>query len=193
LYSLLERFDIGIAHAPVRESRKGKALQYKIDAPDSFPEFNTGVVVYKKNNLTENLFYTWLETYKKIVDRGLSMHDQPAFREAVWYSDVRVATLTPEYNFRLGNGKNEEEKLLTKDRVKVIHGRHPDLSRVAKKINANYASRIVRRKKSIIQVELIGQQNGESTIKTNRERLDNIQKELEKNLKEDRQPNSSHF
>ena len=63
-------------------------------------------------------------------------HDQPAFREALYYSKLRVATLTPEYNCRfIMPGYVDKE-------VKILHGKHTDLPEIAKKINSYKKKRI---------------------------------------------------
>ena len=46
--------------------------------------------------------------------------DQPAFRRCAWQHGLRVFVLAPEYNFRLGYPTAVVE------RVRVIHGGHPD-------------------------------------------------------------------
>lgn len=55
--------------------------------------------------------------------------DQPSFREAVFNSELKIATLTPEYNCRF------IIPTFISGKVKILHGRCDDLSLVAKKTN----------------------------------------------------------
>ena len=131
LFTLLDQFDIATAHAPVRDAtkvRKEINYSYSINIPESFPEMNTGVIVLKKNELTENLFRAWFQSCEqKIANKGKPLHDQTAFREVLYTNNARVATLTPEYNFRFkGFG-------FAIGKIKILHGRHPDLPSVEKK------------------------------------------------------------
>lgn len=128
LFQLLERFDLAASHAPYR-------ITYHVPGvPDCFPEFNTGVLLYRQNPKTEVLWDHWHRFYNEDLARPLDWHfpggeqwfrdalpDQPSFRQAVYRSDVAVATLTPEYNCRTPfpgflHGK-----------AQIIHGRSEDL------------------------------------------------------------------
>jgi hypothetical protein len=91
IFNLLEVFDIGLAHAPVR------IVGHKINSvPDCFPEFNTGVIVFKKTCLPvfERALHLYVTGFIK------HPHDQGAFRKALYSSSLRIATLPPEYNHR---------------------------------------------------------------------------------------------
>lgn len=143
LFTLLDRFDIAVAHAPYRAA-------YRIDGvPDSFPEFNTGVVVFKASPKIARFFSQWRALYERDLKRSIrwlhpledtlfngSLPNQATFREALYHSDLRVATLTPEYNCRFifpGFAHNP---------VKILHGRHGRLSKVAEDLNADTAPRV---------------------------------------------------
>lgn len=97
IFDLLKHFDIAAAHAPCRIAGE------KINSiPDCFPEFNTGVIVFKKNILPT--LKQWLELY--LSEFIKHPHDQGAFRNAVYFSNLRIATLPPEYNHRGTNRTN---------------------------------------------------------------------------------------
>lgn len=91
LFELLARFDIGLALNHNREAYNPP------DIPDSFPEYNTGVIVYKNDNTFQQFTETWENNHIEILST-VNTHDQPSFRKTLFNSDLRVATLTPEYN-----------------------------------------------------------------------------------------------
>jgi hypothetical protein len=92
LFTLLDHFDIAIAHDTHR------VVVPLEDVPDSFPEFNAGVIAYRGDALRQ-LGPRWLELYDAHA-AGVS-YDQPWLRQALYESDLRIATLPPEFNFRV--------------------------------------------------------------------------------------------
>lgn len=144
LFTLLDRFDIALAHSTYR------AVYRVHGVPDSFPEFNTGVMLFKKSPQITQLFANWLALYARDVGKeqqwltpfgevtrmDRNLNDQPTFREAVYNSSVRVASLTAEYNCRF------ESPGFVHNVVKIIHGRHPNLHMIAKTINADHSRRV---------------------------------------------------
>lgn len=106
VFELLDQFDIAVAHAPIRHvffhspelkqvSSHPKVGVYP-NIPLCFPEFNTGVILFKKT--CASLFKKWQELY--LTDFVKHPHDQGSFRRAAYFSSLRIATLTPEYNDR---------------------------------------------------------------------------------------------
>lgn len=146
-FELLDRYDIAAAHNPERipgwfEDESSYKAQ---NVPEAFPQYNTGVLLFKKNDAVLNLFSEWWKIYYERVDGGF-MFNQPAFREALYQSDTQLATLPPEYNVRLNrpgylNGP-----------AKVLHGWHPEIEAVETKLNATTASRVYSLDKWPIQV-----------------------------------------
>ena len=100
IFDLLKHFDIAAAHAPVRISPLAGKLGEDPLIPKCFPEFNSGVIAFKKSSMTT--FEKWLDIYTSEPVKP----DQPAFRKAVYLSNLRVATLTPEYNNRTPKKNN---------------------------------------------------------------------------------------
>lgn len=96
IFSLLDRFELAAAHEPIRESFVIKEI------PESFPEMNTGVVLFKKSPQVEKFFSDWLKFYQRDLNLPTKPpHDQPAFREALYKNhELQIATLSPEYNCR---------------------------------------------------------------------------------------------
>ena len=130
LFSLLDRYEIAMAHAPMRVTAPS-------EVPSCFSECNSGVIAYLLNEKTRRLISLWKKYYEERTALDPREHDQPALRDALWQSDARFAVLPPEYNFRFvmpgfaGRGT-----------VKIIHGRHPNLRRLAERINGSQSMRV---------------------------------------------------
>ena len=126
LFTLLETFDLAAAHAPMR-------AMHEIDAvPDCFPEFNCGVILFRRSAAVDALFSQWADAFARNLDllqrdqirwlhpaheRAHALGDQGAFREALYRSPVRFATLPPEYNCRFSVPGFVDGP------VKILHGR----------------------------------------------------------------------
>ncbi|MCS4142546.1 hypothetical protein [Salinibacter ruber] len=141
IFDLLSVFDISAAHAPGRVKREGESgwhVYRAQDVPASFPAYNTGVVGFKRNRHVRNLFQRWLNRYKEACrEADRQVQDQPAFREVLFHSsDLRIATLPPEYNCRLNVSG------YVNGRVKLLHGRSSSLPAVSKSINRTTNKRI---------------------------------------------------
>ncbi|QDV14293.1 hypothetical protein CA51_41900 [Rosistilla oblonga] len=96
LFSMLDRWDLAAAHAPVRQFQHDPP-----DVPAYFPECNTGVIAIRRNEKTTAFVDNWLVLHAANCARiGPRAADQPSFRQALWESDLRLLTLTPEYNLR---------------------------------------------------------------------------------------------
>ena len=122
-----ERFEFAAAHAPVR------IIHPLPDLPDSFPEVNAGLLVYRRTDAVARLFEAWTQHYAaQLRSTDPPKHDQPSLRLALYESDVRFTVLPPEYNLRTpfpfmigGNA-----------RVKILHGRVPNAEAIARQLNA---------------------------------------------------------
>lgn len=68
------------------------------DVPDSFPEFNTGVVGFRNTPAVQRFFDEWDSIYA--ARPAPYSTDQYSFRIAVFHSTLRHTVLPPEYNFR---------------------------------------------------------------------------------------------
>lgn len=133
LFEMLDRFDIALAQAPDR-------YQYELpELPACFTELNSGVIVFRKNKLVTDLLNQWEETFMQMldVDTG-SYRDQHSLRDSLYRSTIQFFVLPPEYNFRTicpnFAGKNST--------VKIIHGRHADLEKVAGRLNNSQQARV---------------------------------------------------
>lgn len=95
LFDLLDRFDLAVAHDVRRLSpliRAGHAVQ----TPYAFPQFNTGVVLYRRSPAMAEFLAEW---GRRHAAAGLN-RDQPTFRDLLWQSDLRFHVLPPEFNLR---------------------------------------------------------------------------------------------
>jgi hypothetical protein len=100
LFQLLERFDLA-----------GHQLFEGHDCPvpgipDAFPEFNSGVLGFRRSPALNDFFARWLVNYDHFYALNRegnydysNASDQKSFRQTVYESDLRVAILGPEYNF----------------------------------------------------------------------------------------------
>jgi hypothetical protein len=95
LFGLLERFDIAMAHAHAR-NRRTHVEQWQIELPQSFPQLNGGVILYRSSERTLDFLQSWSSAYH---EAGFSK-DQTTLRELIWSSDLRLYVLPPEYNVR---------------------------------------------------------------------------------------------
>jgi len=95
IFALLERFDIALAHAHWR-NHPITSLQWKDNIPVAFPQFNSGVMLYQRTPAILQLFHEWQVGFN---EAGFAQ-DQVTLRELLWQSDLRIATLPPEYNVR---------------------------------------------------------------------------------------------
>ncbi|HVW19737.1 MAG TPA: hypothetical protein VHC86_00835 [Opitutaceae bacterium] len=110
--------------------------------PDAFPEFNTGILAFRRSPVTEALFDRWLELYDKFSTllQGGDFHysnisDQKSLRLALYESSVRLTVLGPEYNFV------PQQVEFACAPVRVLHGRGP-LSALAARINRRLINRV---------------------------------------------------
>ena len=95
VFDLLDRFDLALAHAPNRVTR---LTTWRTPLPRAFPQFNAGVFLYKNTPAVMALLQAWVESFHSAGFRS----DQVTLRELLWLSDLRIATLPPEYNLRYG-------------------------------------------------------------------------------------------
>jgi len=93
VFDLLDRFDLALAHDQWRNAEVARIL-LENPLPDAFPQFNSGVIAYRQGPALQTLFADW----RAAAENHSSGRDQPALRELLWRSDLRIAALPPEYN-----------------------------------------------------------------------------------------------
>lgn len=129
LFSLLDRFDLAVAHETLR------GLHYRLpDVPNSFPEYNTGVIVFRRNVTTENFFREWRRRFELLANSQGFVTDQPSFRLAAYETEAHIAVLPSEYHFIAGTPN------YTMWQVLILHGRG-DLPGLLEGLNAKLGAR----------------------------------------------------
>lgn len=98
VFELLDRFDVVAAF---NESRNTAAAHTKfetvdLNVPDTFPEYQCGVLGYRNTDTVQELFNDWQTRYEPYREEHLI--DQPHFREALYHSSASIGTLPTEYN-----------------------------------------------------------------------------------------------
>lgn len=140
IFELLDRFDIAAAHNPGSRTARARDGYAAEGIPDAFPEYNTGVVLYRDTQAVADFFEKWKKTYRGDRDRTTSKLNQPSFREELYKSSLDIATLPSEYNLRV---RYKGSVGFMTDPVKIVHGRHPaGLPTVAKRLNAKTGMRV---------------------------------------------------
>jgi hypothetical protein len=92
VFDVLDEFDIALVHSQSREAWSVP------EVPDAFPEYNSGVMAYELTDRFQNFLATWQNIYQSNKNTNGTMRNQPSLRKALYESDIRIATLTPEYN-----------------------------------------------------------------------------------------------
>jgi hypothetical protein len=92
--------------------------------------YNTGVIVFKKNDKTTQLLNEWYQAYSRHFDKYI--HDQAPFMEALLTVNLKTYIFQTIYNARTPYPFH----IIAKP-VKIIHGRHNDFAAIAKKLNRN--------------------------------------------------------
>jgi len=143
LFSLLDRFDCAATHEEYVNTDWFNRYP-RHDVPSSFPEFNTGILLFKRSTQMDVLLKEWEVLYAKFLEEKpeQQINDQPFFRVALYHSEARVATLTREYNCKFrGQG-------YLNGPVKILHG-HIDyqfdsrqFSQATRALNASKTPRV---------------------------------------------------
>lgn len=136
VFELLDTVDIAAAHEVGRAwwNRETYAKN-EINIPESFPEYNTGVIAYRDTDAVRRLFTNWNEEHKAI---GGELN-QPAFRVASYCSEAEFAALPPEYNFMTHTVG------FASGSVKILHQgpSNVDLQDAAENINNRVGTRVI--------------------------------------------------
>ena len=93
LFTVLDRYDIAAAHMAYLNSILASGDQ---GIPDSFPQLNAGVIAWKRSEQMRALLLEW----SRLMHETGASFDQPILRRLLWQSDLRLAVLPMEYNFK---------------------------------------------------------------------------------------------
>ena len=116
IFDLLENFDLAVCMETYKP-------HYSHTVPEVFPEFNTGVMALRTGSIqVKNFLVNWLELYREQrKSRRDIKHDQPAFREALYYSQLRISPLPSDWNFFICH----PAILNAGENIKILHTRIP--------------------------------------------------------------------
>lgn len=140
---LSEMFDL-LACYDVIGHQLFEGHDYRIpEVPDAFPEFNGGVLGFRRSPAVEKLFTRWLEIYtgyrarlKEGAWNYSDASDQKGFRMALYESDLRHSVLGPEFDFIV------QHLQFACAAVKIYHGRPlAELQRIDRLVNARLGQR----------------------------------------------------
>ncbi len=143
IFDLLDRFDCAATHEEYVDTDWFHHYP-RPDIPSCFPEFNTGILLFKRSLAMQCVFQEWQSLYTQFLrDKpDAPVNDQTFFRAALYHSDARIATLTREYNCKYrGQG-------YLNGPVKMLHGHidHqfdiPQLEQAARALNASQRPRV---------------------------------------------------
>ena len=139
LFDLLARFDLAMTHDRAYYDfwPEGTAV------PEAFREFNQGVIVARRSDSVIKSLDEALRWAQLLLTQYRSTTDQISWRPALYASELRIATLTHEYNCRFHSfGQLNGE-------VRILHGRIPGqifdaahLDKVAARINRHTVPRV---------------------------------------------------
>lgn len=118
LFSLLDTFDIAMTHSA---RRVHDTSPYEI--PDWFPEFSSGVIVYRRNATTARLFQLWQDLHMDYRTRYGFEDDQIPLRKVLYdhAKEFRVHALSNEFNCYV------EVPVTVGSRVYILHGRSENI------------------------------------------------------------------
>ncbi len=112
--------------------------------PDAFPEFNGGVLGFRRSPALGDFFARWLARYDAYyaLNREGQYHysnssDQKSLRQTLYESGIRVAVLGPEYNF------TPHHLVFACAQVRILHGRgRQNLANLQERLNAKLGNRV---------------------------------------------------
>lgn len=133
LFSLLNRFDIALMPSIKRINPKTtteKFIEILPYTPLSFPEYNGGVFLFRKNEVVTSFLNLWIKLFKKTFRETEYKMDQMSLRAAIYHSAVSMTAITPEYNFIASKPNIIEGK------IKIIHS-HGSLEAINQQVNRN--------------------------------------------------------
>src|SRR5208283_2469801 len=127
--------------------------------PDAFPEFNGGVLGFRRSPTLGDFFARWLSRYDAYYaqNQGGRYHysnssDQKSLRQTLYESNLRIAVLGPEYNF------TPHHLVFACAQVRILHGRgRRNLEELQGRLNAKLGNRAyVPRLDAVIHDDMLG-------------------------------------
>jgi len=94
IFDILERFDIAAVQDQRGNISTHTLATHKKPIPAGFAQYNSGVLGLRKSPATQDFLRRWQSEFEEA-----NWHiDQPTFREVLFDSDLRIATLPAQYN-----------------------------------------------------------------------------------------------
>ncbi|AYD01631.1 hypothetical protein [Neorhizobium sp. NCHU2750] len=113
VFDILDRFDIAAAQDHCRKtSRWSLKIPAYAAVPYAFPEYNGGVILYRKGPALSAFLDEWRRCFYENRE-NTNGQDQASFRISLWNSDLKLHTLPAEFNIR-----NERLRLSLFDKAK---------------------------------------------------------------------------
>lgn len=114
LFELLDKYSLIARLNP----RRTGSVNHKYDEepPQSFPQYNTGVIGFRDNSDVRDFFDKWSDKYNTKIDNYSNNFNQPSFREVAYNHDIKIGAFSSEYNFRIN------EPGFADGKVKIVHG-----------------------------------------------------------------------
>lgn len=137
LFQVLDDFDIALCLAP--QLHHSNAIDGDLHShlplvSMALAEFNAGLIVANNTAKFRTFIRSWMQLFKICLDQKYAM-DQVALRVALAKSELRIATLPNNYNFRVNVPQS------VAGMVKILHG-HGELEEIAKFINQQESIRL---------------------------------------------------
>lgn len=126
LFRLLKYHDICVSYSPADNSN---VLINEKEILNGYMPYNTGVIVFKKNQKVMDFLECWEKIYISRINE-YDYNDQRSFMEALIFSDISVYCLHNIYNARINHIIG-----IIPEYVKIIHGRSTNYEEVKKSIN----------------------------------------------------------
>lgn len=127
MFDLLEKFDIAVAPGPMTQKPVNDSDIIN-EIPDTFPELNTGIILYRKTPKMLNFLEKWKQTFlynkRGLYRRHGKGGEQVSLRFLLWESeDIRMYILSSKgmpnlYNYRW---KLDRVPFNFKNRVVIHH------------------------------------------------------------------------
>lgn len=125
-----------------------KLAPNSIQIPSCFPEFNTGVIAMRNNELIRQFLDEWEKLYW--ANAHQQKLNQPSFRVTLYRQKLSIAPISSEFNCRLSRPS------FVTGKVAILHGRKHDLKIASDIINKYCCSRLIIPKKHSIKVKTNG-------------------------------------
>lgn len=151
LFDILDIVDFATTQEATKHTGQLKGIRYK----NILPEFNTGVMVFKKSDHIKKLFDDWLNV---CISQSI-IFDMPGFREAVIenFDKLHYSILPEEYNTH-----GFRSMIILYDNIKIIHERLDNRWRTLTRYFLSYdrmqrfAERINKKKEKRLYLPYLG-------------------------------------